>query len=880
MLKKSNNRAISCSREFGQWLFMSLMALVLLSAFPIMGSANDSYIVGVVFLDANENGVYDPDESVKVGHDVYLKDLNGGNFHTPTNEKGEFYFTARNVGDYEISIDLNEMELTTPFYAKWYMPPHKISVTEKGQTVQVDFGLSGNTKDIFVKNKDNSYVLYNNQYGLRVTPKAEGHDAEELAPMQVQQTDVEAYVGNNNTADVFLAPNTSTPLGGGTADNTRRLRDGKDEFTVIVGKNISTTGAESVFNVTKNPDGSLSLVNPQEPTVTTTIDTNGDYTIVDSEFPTHVVTIGDSGNLVVSDSEFPDSKLSVAPDGTKTVTDTEFTGVELVLNEDETYAITDQEFPELVAVYNPVDGSYVVEDKVENLTVHIDQAGNYTVIDNESGSCLVVPQLRWNPFKKIGSFINKIAKFVAKVANFIKKVATFIKKALPVVIKVLKVISVVTAIVAPLFPPLCPVLCAISAFTGKAATFLEASSPAINAFLDEVIDIAGKVENGANKVADATEPEKDGKRGIRRSSRDSLNPPLKDDCISPPGLVLDYLVGATHDSHIVLTWATVAEFNNQGFNVWRATEKNEAGELINLTQVNAEMIQAQSDAQWGATYSFTDESILLNQTYYYVIESIDSDGISTKQMDFIAEVKSAVQIGEQPACQLYGVQDEALNDSYFFVHDLMKNATHKLGEVCKGCDIEAMAVHPLTYEIFVASGDNAQDNPKGYLYKFNPETGKLIHIGATGFRGVTSLTFDQNATLWAWAEHEGLGQINPETGEGTLLVPFSLKVGDLTWSDDKSVLYASVGSQLWEYVPETGKAAMVCNNLPPKTEALVTLPPVISLEGYLLLGSHKTGFQLHAFDAANCQSVITRDIEVPYDDVEGLAISNKACVNY
>jgi len=880
MLKKGNNRAISCSCDLGQWLFVSLIALVLLSAFPIMGSANNSYIVGVVFLDANENGVYDPDEPVRVGHDVYLKDLNGGNFHTPTNEKGEFYFTARHVGDYEISIDLNEMELTTPIYAKWFMPPHKISVTQTVQTVQVDFGFSGNSKDIFVKNRDNSYVLYNNQYGLRVTPKAEGYEAEKLAPMQVQQTDVETYVGNNNTADVFLGPNTSTSLGGGTADNTRKARDGKDNFTVIVGKNISTTGAENVFNVTKNSDGSISLVNPQEPTITTTLDNDGNYTIVDSESPTHVMTVDDNGNLLVSDSEFPDTMLSVAPDGTKIVTDTEFAGVKLILNEDETYAITDQEFPELVAVYNPVDGSYVVEDKVENLTVHIDQAGNYTVIDNESGSCLAVPQLRWNIFKKIGKFINKIAKFIAKVANFIKKVAIFIKKALPIVIVALKVISFVTAIVAPLFPPLCPVLCAISAFTAEAAFYLETNSPAINAFLDKVIDVAGKVENGANKVAAATEPKKNGKRGNRRSPRDSLNPSIRDDCISPPGLVLDYLVGATHDSHIVLSWATVAEFNNQGFNVWRATEKNEAGELINLTQINAEMIPAQSDAQWGATYSFTDESIMLNQTYYYVIESIDSEGISTKQMEFIAEVKSAVQFGGPPVCRLYGVQDKALNDSYFFVHELLENATRQLGEPCKGCDIEAMAVHPLTDDIFVASGDNALGNPKGYLYKFNPETGKLIPIGASGFQGVTSLAFDQNATLWAWAEHEGLGQINPETGEGTLLVPFTFKVGDLTWNNNESALYASIGSQLWEYVPETGKAAMLCNNLPQKTEALVTLPPAISLEGYLLLGSHRTGFQLHAFDAANCESLVTRNVEVPYDDVEGLAISNRACVNY
>jgi len=884
MLREGKNSVLSCSREFGQWLFVifvSLIALMLLSTFPIMASAADSYIVGVVFLDANENGVYDPDESVKVGHDVYLKDLNGGNFHTPTNEKGEFYFTARNVGDYEISIDINEMQLTTPFYAKWFMPPHKISVTKQGQTVQVDFGLSGDTKDIFIKNRDNSYIIHNNQYGVRVTPKAEGHDAEELEPMQVQQTDVETYIGNNNTADVFLGPNTSTLLGGGTAGNTRSPRDGKDNFTVIVGKNVSTTGAENIFNVSKNSDGSLSLVNPQEPTVTTTIDTNGGYTIVDSEFPTHVVTIGDSGNLVVSDSEFPDSKLSVAPDGTKTVTDTEFAGVELVLNEDETYAITDQEFPELVAVYNPVDGSYVVEDKIENLTVYIDQEGHYTVIDNESGTCLAVPQVRGNIFKKIGKFINKVAKFISKIANFIKKVAIFIKKALPIVIVALKVVSFVTAVVAPLFPPLCPVLCAISAFTAEAAFYLETNSPQINAFLDKVIDISGKVEKGADAVAAATEPKKSTRRYIRRSPRGPPNIPEGTDCVSPPGLVLDYLVGATNDSNNVLTWATVAEFDSHGFNVWRTTEKNEAGELTDLTMLNAEMVAAKPDAQWGATYSFTDENIIPNQTYFYVVESVDSNDIATKQMEFVTEVTSK-GIDEPPvqlACKMYGVQDEALNDSYFFTYDLLGNATRKLGEVCKGCDIEAMAIHPLTQDIFVASGDNAQGNPKGYLYKLNPETGELIHIGATGFRGVTSLSFDQKGVLWAWAEHEGLGQINPETGEGTLLVPFSLKVGDLTWSDDKSMLYASVGSQLWQYVPETGEATMVCNNLPRKTEALATLPLVILPEGYLLLGSHQTGFQLHAFDAANCQAVITRDIEVPYDDVEGLAISNMACVN-
>jgi hypothetical protein len=277
-------------------------------------------------------------------------------------------------------------------------------------------------------------------------------------------------------------------------------------------------------------------------------------------------------------------------------------------------------------------------------------------------------------------------------------------------------------------------------------------------------------------------------------------------------------------------------------------------------------------------YNFTDENIVPNQTYYYIVESIDSTGFATQQEEFVAEVK--LIIGGNPVCQLYGVQDQASNNSYFFVHDLLKDTTHPLGEVCKGCDIEAMAIHPVTEEIFVASGDDAQGNPKGYLYKFNPETNKLIPIGSTGFRGVTSLTFDQNGVLWAWAIYQGLGQIDPQTGAGTLLTPFHLEVGDLTWNTDKSALYASLGSQLWKYVPATGEATLACSNLPRKTEALAILPTTILPEGYLLLGSHRRGFQLHALDIASCQLVITRDIEVPYDDVEGLAISHKACVNF
>jgi len=142
---------LSCSREFGQWLFVSLIPLVLLSTFPIMGSANDSSIAGLVFLDANNNGLYDPGEALQSGHNVYLEDLTlisqgkGGNFSTVTNADGEFYFIAQSVGKYTIFIDLDDMQLTTPIFAEFFMPPHQISVTKSGETVLISFGLSDGT---------------------------------------------------------------------------------------------------------------------------------------------------------------------------------------------------------------------------------------------------------------------------------------------------------------------------------------------------------------------------------------------------------------------------------------------------------------------------------------------------------------------------------------------------------------------------------------------------------------------------------------------------------------------------------------------------------------------------------------------------------------
>jgi uncharacterized repeat protein (TIGR01451 family) len=139
------------SYGFGQWLVVSLAVLVL-GTFPMVGSAdNNSYIFGVVFTDTNNNGIHDAGEPVLSNHDLYLEDLTlinkgeGGNFNAVTGADGKFVFVVQSIGDYNISTDLNDMQLTAPFSAEGFMPPYKLSITEKGQIIKINFGLSNNT---------------------------------------------------------------------------------------------------------------------------------------------------------------------------------------------------------------------------------------------------------------------------------------------------------------------------------------------------------------------------------------------------------------------------------------------------------------------------------------------------------------------------------------------------------------------------------------------------------------------------------------------------------------------------------------------------------------------------------------------------------------
>jgi hypothetical protein len=71
----------------------------------------------------------------------------------------------------------------------------------------------------------------------------------------------------------------------------------------------------------------------------------------------------------------------------------------------------------------------------------------------------------------------------------------------------------------------------------------------------------------------------------------------------------------------------------------------------------------------------------------------------------------------------------------------------------------------------------------------------------------------------------------------------------------------------------------LCDNLSLKTEGIKILPDTMLPDDFLMLGMHQDKtLKLHAFDVKTCQMVISRDIPIPYDDVEGLAMSKAVCV--
>ena len=104
------------------------------------------------------------------------------------------------------------------------------------------------------------------------------------------------------------------------------------------------------------------------------------------------------------------------------------------------------------------------------------------------------------------------------------------------------------------------------------------------------------------------------------------------------------------------------------------------------------------------------------------------DNISIKAT--VAEIPKNEPVDDPtPAgCQLYGVQDNGLNNSEFFT--LRQSGEIDTFSNQPGYDIESLAIHPVQHWLYgTSSSDVDADKDKGYLYRIDAVTGKLYPVG-------------------------------------------------------------------------------------------------------------------------------------------------------
>jgi hypothetical protein len=92
-------------------------------------------------------------------------------------------------------------------------------------------------------------------------------------------------------------------------------------------------------------------------------------------------------------------------------------------------------------------------------------------------------------------------------------------------------------------------------------------------------------------------------------------------CQNPPtNIKLSILDATPSNDKVTLKWKTETETENAGFNVWRAD---------NFVKINYALIPALGSSVSGSEYDFVDQWVLYGKRYFYLIEDIDNNGIST-----------------------------------------------------------------------------------------------------------------------------------------------------------------------------------------------------------------------------------------------------------
>ena len=114
---------------------------------------------------------------------------------------------------------------------------------------------------------------------------------------------------------------------------------------------------------------------------------------------------------------------------------------------------------------------------------------------------------------------------------------------------------------------------------------------------------------------------------------------------APTAVLLDNFEAVAQPDHVLVTWETVSEVSNAGFNLYRALAVDGERTLI------ASEPSKSPGGTSGAAYSYQDFDVQPGQTYWYYLEDLALSGLATLHgpvsVDFLGPV--AVTLSELKA---------------------------------------------------------------------------------------------------------------------------------------------------------------------------------------------------------------------------------------
>jgi hypothetical protein len=97
---------------------------------------------------------------------------------------------------------------------------------------------------------------------------------------------------------------------------------------------------------------------------------------------------------------------------------------------------------------------------------------------------------------------------------------------------------------------------------------------------------------------------------------------------------------ASQTDHVLVSWETVSEASNSGFNLYRSLSADGEYTLLGFTP------SASPGATQGAAYSYQDFDVAAGQTYWYKLEDIDLSGAATMHgpVSVVYQAPTAVEL--------------------------------------------------------------------------------------------------------------------------------------------------------------------------------------------------------------------------------------------